>query len=87
VLRLRTSGSVVYVCTDAGGNLYYDANRGGDDAPWIPGQTELFLPGVVRGGDGDYHARAGDGATFAVNRARLLVVHPDGRREIQQAVG
>ena len=84
VLVLRTRTSVVYICRDEAGSLYYHANNGGDT--WIENQTALFLPDVVRRGDG-YEVTATDGATFSVTRKRLLIVHPDGREEEQPAAG
>jgi hypothetical protein len=84
VLVLKTRTSVVYICRDRAGSLYYHANTGGD--VWIENQTALFLPNVTRGA-GDYRVAAGNGATFSVNRKRLLIVHPDGRTEEQPAVG
>lgn len=84
VLLLRTRTSVIYICRDRAGSLYYHANTGGD--VWIENQTALFLPNVTRG-DGDYRVTAGNGTTFSVNRKRLLIVHPDGREEEQPAVG
>ena len=84
VLMLRTKTSVVYICRDEAGSLYYHANNGGDR--WIENETALFLPNVVRRGDG-YEATAADGATFSVTPERLLIVHPDGRTEEQPAAG
>jgi hypothetical protein len=84
VLLLRTKTSVVYICRDGAGSLYYHANNGGDR--WIENETALFLSNVVRRGDG-YEATAADGATFSVTRERLLIVHPDGRTEEQPAAG
>jgi hypothetical protein len=84
VLLLRTRTSVVYICRDGAGSLYYHANNGGDR--WIENETALFLSNVVRRGDG-YEATAADGATFSVTRERLLIVHPDGRTEEQPAAG
>ena len=82
VLRLRTRTSVVYICADEAGSMYYHANNGGET--WIEGETALFLPNVVRDADG-YRATAGDGATFSVNKKRLFIVHKDGREETQPA--
>ena len=83
VLLLKTRTSVVYICRDEAGSLYYHANNGGN--LWIENQTALFLPDVVRRGD-DYEVTAADGATFSVNRKRLLIRHADGRQEVQPAV-
>ncbi len=83
VLRLRTRTSIVYICADEAGSLYYHANSGGET--WIEGETALFLPNVVSDGDA-YHATAGDGTSFSVNRKRLFIVHADGTKETQPAV-
>ncbi len=81
-LRLRTATSIVYICADEAGSLYYHANNGGET--WIEGETALFLPNVVRDGDG-YRVTAGDGTTFEVNPERLFIVHKDGTPETQPA--
>ena len=80
VLLLTTRTSVVYICRDEAGSLYYHANNGGNT--WIENQTALFLPNVQQDGD-EYRVSAADGATFSVTRKRLLIVHPDGREEVQ----
>jgi hypothetical protein len=82
VLRLRTRTSVVYICVDEAGSMYYHANNGGDT--WVEGETALFLPNVVRDADG-YRVTAGDGTSFSVNRKRLFIVHKDGTPETQPA--
>jgi hypothetical protein len=84
VLLLKTRTSVVYICRDEAGSLYYHANNGGNT--WIEHQTALFLPNVEQDGD-EYQARAADGATFSVTSKRLLIVHADGREEVQPAAG
>ena len=82
VIRLRTRTSVVYVCADEAGSLYYHANNGGDT--WVEGETALFLPDVAREG-GEYRVTAGDGTQFSVNRERLYILHKDGSEETQPA--
>ena len=84
-LLLRTPTSAVWICEDEAGRLYYHANRGGE-ARWIEGRTALFLPDVQRRGD-EYVVTAPDGTSFSVTRQRLLIVHKDGREEIQEAAG
>ena len=81
-LRLRTATSLVYICADEAGSLYYHANNGGET--WVEGETALFLPNVVPEADG-YRVTAGDGTTFSVDRKRLFILHKDGRRETQPA--
>lgn len=89
VLRIRTATSTVWICSDAERRLYYHANRGGADAPWVEGETALFLPDVVQY-DGGYRATATDAkggvTTFDVSSGRLLITHTDGREEEQPAL-
>lgn len=86
VLKVRTVSSTVWICSDADDELYYHANRGGDEAEWIEDTTALFLPGVVASGGG-YRARStnGDGrvTVFDVTRQRLAIRHGQGKTEIQ----
>ncbi len=81
-LRLRTATSIVYICADEAGSLYYHANNGGET--WIEGETALFLPNVVRDGD-EFRVVAGDGTRFSVTRERLYIVHKNGKPETQPA--
>ncbi len=89
VLRIRTATSTVWICSDSERRLYYHANRGGADAPWVEGKTALFLPDVVQY-DGGYRATATDAqgrvTTFDVSPDRLFITHKDGREEEQPAV-
>lgn len=85
-LVLRTRTSAVWICEDQGGRLFYHANRGGENGPWIERKTALFLDDVRRKGDA-YAAVAVDGTVFSVNTERLLIVHKDGREEVQRAAG
>ncbi|WP_238547242.1 hypothetical protein [Actinoplanes friuliensis] len=82
VLRVRTEDTdmSVWVCRDDAGELYYQANRGGDSGRWVEGQTALFLSGVAQGDD-DYHATANDGNFFSVNESRLKIVFKNGKQE------
>ena len=84
VLLLRTRFTAVWICEDSAGRLYYHANRGGEDAKWIEGQTALFMAGVRRDGDG-YAVNAADGTAFSINSQRLRIVHVGGKPEIQPA--
>jgi hypothetical protein len=88
VLRIQTASSRVWICSDAAGRLFYHANRGGAQTPWIEGKTALMLPDVVRFGDG-YRATVPDDddqpTTFDVSSERLLITHDDGREEYQAA--
>jgi hypothetical protein len=84
-LKLTTKSSTVWICEDDAGNLYYHANRGGENARWVEGETALFMTNVQRDGDG-YVATAADGNTFSVNSRRLYITHAkDGTTEVQPA--
>jgi hypothetical protein len=83
-LVLRTQSSVVWICGDDGGRLYYHANRGGEKATWIEGKTALFLPNVQADGD-IYRVTATDGTRFTITAKRLEILHKDGTVEVQEA--
>jgi hypothetical protein len=83
-LKLRTQNSTVWICSDDGGRLYYHANRGGEEAKWIEGQTALFLPDVQADGD-TYRVTATDGTLFTITAKRLEILHKDGKVEVQTA--
>ncbi|BBH66489.1 hypothetical protein ACTI_31740 [Actinoplanes sp. OR16] len=88
VMRVRTTRkTVIWICQDRKGQLYYHANKGGTDAEWIENKTALFLSGVWQDGNGAYVATAVDGAVFSVDRNRLRITHADGREETQKVVG
>jgi hypothetical protein len=85
VLLLRTKTSAVWICQDEAGQLFYHANRGGEHATWIEGQTALFIPGVRPDGAGGYTVDY-DNTNFDVNADELRIVHKDGRVEVQKAI-
>jgi hypothetical protein len=87
VLRVRTaSRTVAWICQDDNGRLFYHANKGGAEAPWVENQTALFLADVQHDGAGDFWATAADGTIFRVNRNQLVVEHQDGEVEEQEIV-
>jgi hypothetical protein len=87
VLRVRTeSRAVVWVCQDDDGELFYHANKGGAEAPWVENKTALFLAWVRYDGVGAFTATAPDGATFTVSADRLVIKHKDGTMEEQTVV-
>ncbi|MEU8658834.1 hypothetical protein [Actinoplanes philippinensis] len=87
VLRVRTkSRAVIWICQDAGGALFYHANKGGAEAPWVENKTALFLAQVQYDGVGAFTATASDGATFTVSLDRLVITHQDGTVEEQAVV-
>ncbi|GAA2516259.1 hypothetical protein [Winogradskya humida] len=81
ILRVRAdeTGTSVWICQDPAGSLYYQANKGGQDAKWIEGETALFLSDVSQDGD-TYTATAKDGATFVVNDEELRVRTKTGQK-------
>ena len=87
VLRVRTttSDTTVWICSDASGRLFYQANKGGPDGRWVEGETALFLSDVSRDGEG-YHGVAADGNVFSVNTQHLKVVFKGGRTRIEDVV-
>ena len=85
LLLRTTSGTAVWICADDAGQLFYHANRDGEDAKWIEGTTALFLPGVQSDGVGGYEVIADDGTTFSINSSRLYIVHKNGKPETQPA--
>ncbi|AEV82205.1 hypothetical protein ACWT_1189 [Actinoplanes sp. SE50] len=89
VFRVTTERkTVIWICQDDRGRLFYHANRGGTAAPWKEGVTALFLAGVTRQDDGSFQAVAPqDGNTFSINRERLLVTKSDGTEAEQRVVG
>jgi hypothetical protein len=84
VLMIKTATSVAYICEDSDGHLYYHANNTRGGTPWVEGKSAIFLTDVIKNGD-EYEASADDGVTFSVTKARLKIIHKDGRVEIQNA--
>ena len=82
VLVLRTKSSAIWICRASDGELYYHANRGGEKAKWVEGETALFLRGVRQQGD-EYLVTAADGTVFAVSTQHLVITHKDRRVEEQ----
>ncbi|KUL24196.1 hypothetical protein ADL15_44170 [Actinoplanes awajinensis subsp. mycoplanecinus] len=88
VLEVATkSKTVVWICQDNAGRLFYHANKGGQSALWVEGKTALFLADVRDDGDGNFTATAAwDGTTFSVNRDRVLITSAAGKVTEQEAV-
>jgi hypothetical protein len=86
-LEIKTKSTTVWICRDEAGSLFYHANNGGANAPWVEGKTALFMSGVQRDGDG-YAVTANDGNTFSITAERLRIVHKqdNNRVETQPAV-
>jgi hypothetical protein len=87
VLRVRTaSRTVAWICQDDNGRLFYHANKGGAEAPWVENKTALFLSDVQHDGAGNFWATAADGTIFRVNESQLVVEHQGGDVEKQAVV-
>jgi hypothetical protein len=91
VMRVETEKqTVVWICVDGAGRLYYQANRGGEQATWVEGVTALYLPDVTAVGDHEYVATASDQTLFRVSRKELRITHAVGAKagqvEIQRVV-
>ncbi|WP_436522861.1 hypothetical protein [Actinoplanes sp. HUAS TT8] len=88
VLRITTTGgSVIWICQDKVGKLYYHANKGGEDAKWVEGQTALFIPNMTVQPDGSFQGVAPqDGSIFNVTPFRLLITPKHGEPKVQNAV-
>ena len=87
LMRVETDRqTVVWICEDADGKLFYQANRGGENAEWVEGRTALFLSGVTRQGDDSYLAKAADGNSFSIDRKRLLITFARGGQQTQPVV-
>ncbi len=88
VLRITTDiGTVVWICQDQAGNLYYHANQGGEDAKWEEGVTALFIPDMHRQPDGSFQGTAPqDGAIFNLTPERLRIRKKNGSEKVQEAV-
>jgi hypothetical protein len=89
VLRVTTDRkSVVWICQDSQGKLFYHANKGGEDADWVEGKTALFLANVEHEPDDSFQAVATwDRTVFSVNRERVLISRVNGTEEVQKVVG
>ncbi|MFC7535047.1 hypothetical protein [Actinoplanes sp. GCM10030250] len=88
VLEVRTvRKTVVWICQDRAGQLFYHANKGGTDAKWEEGKTALFLSNAWPEGDEGYAVEAWDGNVFSVNHERLLITYSDGTQEEQKVAG
>jgi hypothetical protein len=75
-VRANRTGTLVWICRNTAGRLYYQSLTGGDESDWEEGRNALFLGdtgNVVEQGDG-YLATAKDGNTFKVDERRLVTV-------------
>jgi hypothetical protein len=84
VRRTTTGGTVIWICQDTVGQLFYHANKGGESAPWEEGQTALFIRGVVHNPDDSFEGVASDGSTFNLNGERLLITRRSGKQQVQE---
>ncbi|MBB4739376.1 hypothetical protein BJY16_002835 [Actinoplanes octamycinicus] len=82
--RSTTRGTVIWICQDTAGRLFYHANKGGESAPWVEGETALFLRDVTRQPDGSFEGTAADGSIFNLNDERLLITRLGGKQQVQE---
>ena len=79
---VTTKSSIVWICEDPAGSLYFQSKTGGVDAPLKQGRNALFLSGVSRVGEDEYEVTAAvDGNSFEVNRQQYVVHFADGRAD------
>jgi hypothetical protein len=76
--KITTSSSVVWICVDAYGRLYYQGNNQKDSAI-TQGTNGLFMYQVTNKGDDDYVAVNDQGYRFEVTRKSLVVSRPTGQ--------
>ncbi|GAA2714457.1 hypothetical protein Apa02nite_095940 [Actinoplanes palleronii] len=86
VLEVATrSKTVIWICQDNIGQLFYHANKGGETAPWKEGITALFIKNVQYLPDGSFEGVASDGSRFNLTPERLLITKLDGSLVEQKA--
>ncbi|MEU4239961.1 hypothetical protein [Actinoplanes sp. NPDC026619] len=78
--------TVVWICQDGAGSLYFQSKTHQDDGRLIQGRNGLFLTQVVRDGEDEYRATATNGNVFVVSLKRLEVRFADGRKTQVNAV-
>jgi hypothetical protein len=76
VLYIRTAKSEVWICESSAGTLYYQGHRGKPGDPLVEGKTSLFVPNVVRNGDGFIATNTDSNGTtqYFVTKDRLVTV-------------
>jgi hypothetical protein len=80
--------TVVWICADPDGELYYQGKTGGVDAKLVQGENGLFLAGVIKQGEDEYEVIApNDHNRIQVNRKQLIIHRTDGRNQVQNVVG
>jgi hypothetical protein len=76
---LTTNGTVVWICRDPDGHLFYQGKIGGADAPLEQGTNALLLNDVVKTAVDTYKAVSkSDGVTFVISPQALVVTKTDG---------
>jgi hypothetical protein len=81
-LKIETdNGTVVWICRDPAGRLYYQGKTGGPGAALVQHKNGLFLPGVIERGPDDYRAVADNGNQILIDRERLEVRFTNGKTE------
>ena len=79
---VTASGTVVWICQDGNGSLYYQGKTPRTDGKLIQGKNGLFLTQVVREGEDEYEATAENGNVILVNRKVLEVRFASGDHQV-----
>ena len=88
VLRIVTdNGTVVWICRDPDGDLYYQGKTGGENSALVQHDNGLFLPDVEKLSEDRYRATAKkDGARITISRDQLEVVKPGSGPQVNGVI-
>ncbi|MFF5084399.1 hypothetical protein ACFY36_45775 [Actinoplanes sp. NPDC000266] len=74
-------GTVVWICQDPAGRLFYQSKTGGEKKALVQGVNGLLLTDVVETGQNAYEATAAsDGTQFFISRKQLRIDFTDDRK-------
>nr|WP_296064811.1 hypothetical protein [uncultured Actinoplanes sp.] len=86
-LKIETdNGTVVWICQDPAGRLYYQGKTGGPQTTLVQHRNGLFLPDVERRDTDDYEVTDPKGNIILIDRERLELRFATGRRERHEVV-
>ncbi|SNY31115.1 hypothetical protein SAMN05421748_103507 [Paractinoplanes atraurantiacus] len=74
-------GTVVWICQDPGGRLFYQSKTGGEQKQLVQGVNGLLLTDAVETGENAYEATAANGNQFFISRKQLKIEFVDGRKD------
>ncbi|XVV14090.1 hypothetical protein ACQP2X_06980 [Actinoplanes sp. CA-131856] len=72
-------GTVVWICQDPAGRLFYQSKTGGEKKALVQGVNGLLLTDVVETGENAYEATAANGNQFFISRRQLKIDFTDNR--------